>query len=181
MPLWLYETATQSLAEAHVLQIVTDQQMTSIDQSWDAHNLVGFEHSHWDWKSKYRHRSPETLIFGLECKNEIQALMFLLFDKMSHEDNLPLVYVDYLATAPWNQGNDSRFKRSGTLLIYQAIQESLSRGWQGRMGLHSLPQARGFYLKWGMIDLGEDPRYDDLDYFEMRASQATHFLENFNE
>lgn len=42
-------------------------------------------------------------------------------------------------------------------------------------GLHSLPQANGFYANTcGMTDLG--PGYDNLRYFEMTPEQAQVFI-----
>ncbi len=44
-------------------------------------------------------------------------------------------------------------------------------------GLHSLPQANGFYANTcGMTDLGPDPGYDNLRYFEMTPEQAQVFI-----
>ncbi len=87
--------------------------------------------------------------------------------------------MDYLAAAPWNINSPPHFKRCGTLLIKQAIQESASQGWEGRFALHSLPQAEDFYRKCGMIDLGTDSTYEDLRYFEMDAVQAQTFLSKY--
>ena len=47
----------------------------------------------------------------------------------------------------------------------------------GRIGLHSLPQANGFYANTcGMTDLGTDPDYGGLRYFEMTPEQARAFV-----
>ena len=46
----------------------------------------------------------------------------------------------------------------------------------GRIGLHSLPQANSFYANTcGMTDLGADPAYEGLCYFEMTSEQAHAF------
>ena len=48
---------------------------------------------------------------------------------------------------------------------------------QGRVGLHSLPQANGFYANTcGMTDLGPDPHHRELRYFEMTPVQAQEFI-----
>nr|MDZ8169488.1 hypothetical protein [Nostoc sp. CmiSLP01] len=39
-------------------------------------------------------------------------------------------------------------------------------GYEGRVGLHSLPGVEEFYDSQGMIDVGEDEDYDELVYFE---------------
>ena len=59
-----------------------------------------------------------------------------------------------------------------------AIELSKELGFKGRIGLHSLPQANGFYANiCGMTDLGADAKYNDLRYFEMMSEQADAFIE----
>ena len=51
------------------------------------------------------------------------------------------------------------------------------RGSDARVGLHSLPQADGFYTNTcGMTDLGTDPEHEGLRYFEMTPEQARAFV-----
>ncbi len=92
----------------------------------------------------------------------------------------PLVYLDYLEVAPWNRpelGITPRLRGTGSALVTAAIALSDEEGFKGRIGLHSLPQADSFYRKIGMTDLGHDPAYQNLRYFEMTAEQAHAFLE----
>jgi hypothetical protein len=83
-----------------------------------------------------------------------------------------LVYVSALATAPWNRAainNPPTYKGVGSNLIHFAIARSCELGYQGRIGLHALPGALGFYrkLKIGLLDCGSDPdESDNLVYFE---------------
>ena len=50
-------------------------------------------------------------------------------------------------------------------------------GLEGRVGLHSLPQAEGFYkTRCKMTDFGKDSGYFDLTYFEYTGQQATEWL-----
>ena len=175
MPLWLYETATQSLVEAKIIEISTQSEMAPINQGWAGYSLRGYEHSHWDWERKFRWRTPEARVFALECYGETQGLMFILMGITNRLHRLPLLYVDYLASAPWNLP-PGRFKGCGSVLLQQAIIESQAQGWEGRIGLHSLPQAEGFYQNCGMIDFGTDNSYEGLSYFEMGTTQADAFL-----
>ena len=70
------------------------------------------------------------------------------------------------------------YRGVGSLLIAAAIQLSLDEGFKGRIGLHSLPQADAFYANTcGMSNLGPDPSYQNLSYFEMTAEQAQAFIE----
>ncbi len=92
----------------------------------------------------------------------------------------PLVYVDYIATAPWNLRSltdTPRYRGVGKVLIEAAITFSRDCGMGGRIGLHALPQAESFYRDTcGMTDLGEDANEYDLRYFEMDESQVAAFL-----
>ena len=86
-----------------------------------------------------------------------------------------LAYVDYVEVAPWNREfwKPHRLYGSvGTVLVRAAIQLSLDEGYSGRIGLHSLPQADKFYRRLGLTDLGCDPAYDQMRYFEMTSLQA---------
>lgn len=91
----------------------------------------------------------------------------------------PLVYVEYLEVAPWNRpelGATPRLRGLGSALLTAAVMLSEAEGFRGRIGLHSLPQADDFYRRCGMTDLGLDPAYQNLRYFEMTAEQARAFL-----
>ena len=64
-----------------------------------------------------------------------------------------------------------KFRGCGYVLITEAIRLSRQRGYNGRIGLHSLPQAEDFYRrKCGMTDLGEDTNYEGLHYLEMMGA-----------
>ena len=43
---------------------------------------------------------------------------------------------------------------------------SAALGFDGRVGLHALPEAEAFYRRQGMPDYGPDPDKDGLVYFE---------------
>lgn len=144
------------------------------------------EHSHWDWRKK--HAAIEGLIayrmFGLECVGEIQGLMLLSTAghvcRIPSQANKDLVYVDFVASAPWNSTGivaEPRYALIGSVFVATAIQLSLSEGFKGRIGLHSLPQAEGFYAeRCRMTDLGRDGKKENLRYFEMSPDQASDFL-----
>ncbi len=83
-----------------------------------------------------------------------------------------LVYISALATGPWNRpeiNNHPTYRGVGRNLVNFAIARSEALGYQGRIGLHSLPRALGFYSKLtiGLLDCGPDPEVpDNLVYFE---------------
>ncbi len=142
------------------------------------------EHTHWQWERKWRFAAAGSQFVGIECEGEMQAMMSVRTDKtcrLPEQFGLPLIYVDYLAAAPWNLPElvrQPRFRRCGILLISAAIQLSRESGYNGGIGLHSLLQAEDFYRdKCGMVDLGRDIFYEDLRYLEMTEAQSTAFTE----
>jgi hypothetical protein len=90
-----------------------------------------------------------------------------------------LVYVHFVEAAPWNRTvlGKPRFRGVGSVLVGSAVEASLEAGYHGRIGLHSLRQADGFYRdSCGMTDLGPDSEYFNLRYFEMSDTQAIEFM-----
>ena len=144
------------------------------------------EHSHWDWRKK--HKAIEGLIayrmFGIECEEDMQGLMLVSTAghpcRIEDQKGKEQVYVDFVATAPWNSPGlvqIPRYSLVGRVLIATAVQLSLEEGFRGRIGLHALPQAEIFYARnCGMTDLGNDIKKEGLRYFEMTPSQAATFL-----
>lgn len=125
----------------------------------------------WDWRKKVN--SITSLLaypsFAVESDGETQGLMIVnltRYCELPAQRSQPLVYVEFLETAPWNRSTlvaTPRFKRVGNILIYTAVDLSLKEGFDGRIGLHSLPQSGAWYRdKCGMSDLGIDTRKEDL-------------------
>ncbi|NKZ37372.1 GNAT family N-acetyltransferase [Oleiagrimonas citrea] len=143
---------------------------------------LGVPDFHWDWRRKCT-IAPGTQrqAYGLVNCDQVEAAMMLAD---GHQTRLrtpsePLVYVDFLATAPWNRNviqRPARFHGLGTMLLGAAVEVSRLQGMDGRCGLHALPSAEGFYQRAGMQDLGADPTYMNLHYFEMDAAIAHAFL-----
>jgi hypothetical protein len=170
------EAAWRPIVEEKVAQL---RQGGAPESAWP-------EHSHWDWRKK--HEAIEGLIayrmFGLKCGSEMQGLM--LVSTAGHVCRIPvqankdLVYIDFVASAPWNSAGiaaEPRYGLIGSVFIATAIQLSLSEGFKGRIGLHSLPQAEKFYAeRCRMTDLGRDRKKENLRYFEMTPEQASGFL-----
>lgn len=143
------------------------------------------EHSHWCWERKVAATSHllSYPTLAIECDGKPQGLMLLKtdgeFGRLPEHAFQPLVYVVFLAAAPWNLPTivaRPRFRGIGTMLMRIAIDTSLDLGFKGRLGLHSLPQANSFYERHGMICLGSDRLKQDLEYFEMTAAQAASFI-----
>jgi hypothetical protein len=113
----------------------------------------------------------------------VQAMMMVDLDtkrcRLEAQRGKPLVYIEYLSAAPWNLHDfvdTPLYKGAGTILMKTAIELSLELEYGGRIGLHSLRQADPFYIGCGMTDLGPDPAYYGLRYFEMTPEQAELYL-----
>ena len=199
-PVWLYDPATKSSVQAELWDAITDKNLGDWEVEWlpelqarlKTLHGKGVERSkwpqsrHWDWRKKMR--SIEGLLanqcFSIVCDNMTQAMMIT---DLTHRSQLEpkqgshLVYIEYLETAPWNrkeiQSQDARFSGCGSIMLRAAIELSKEEGFQGRVGLHSLPQANNFYANHvGMTDLGIDKDYQNLRYFELTPDQAEAYL-----
>ena len=123
-------------------------------------------------------------MFGIECEGDMQGLMLVSTAghpcRITEQRGKEQVYIDFVATAPWNSPglvDVPRYGLVGRVLIATAVQLSLEEGFRGRIGLHSLPQAETFYAtNCGMTDLGKDTKKEGLRYFEMSPAQAAAFL-----
>lgn len=139
---------------------------------------MGIPDSHWDWRLKCTFApGTQRQAYGLLNGDQVEAAMMLASGHQTRLGNLgePLVYVDFLSTAPWNRATiqrPERFRGMGTMLLGTAVEISRLQGLEGRCGLHALPSAEGFYRRTGMQDLGADPAYMDLHYFEIDAATA---------
>jgi hypothetical protein len=144
------------------------------------------QHAHWDWSKKARAIKGLSFyaLLGVSAQGEMQAMMLWDdgFSKARHPSQLgkDLVYIPFLAAAPWNDSTiapSPRYRGTGSLLVSAAIEHSLDLEYKGRIGLHSLPQAEGFYReKCAMIDLGIDQDHEGLRYFEFTPELAQEFL-----
>lgn len=148
-------------------------------------SAINAEDALWEWgkKAMVAVRDPLTFdLFVLECAGNTQALMMVrkggekCFSRHPEHPRAPIIYVDFLSTAPWNRPrlvSEPVYKGCGRALLSAAISLSVEEELQGRIGPHSLPGAEEFYgSQVGMDDLGKDEEYGGLRYFELPASKA---------
>ena len=142
------------------------------------------EDLHWDWDSKLKDINGLLAYrtFSVVCEGRLQGLMIVDLTRSGRlvsQAGKPLVYVEFLATAPWNRKeltSSPVFRGVGSVLVYVAIQLSLDEQFHGRIGLHSLPRANDFYQNvCGLTLVGPDPQKQDMCYFEMTPDQAKRF------
>lgn len=133
----------------------------------------------WRFKQQLMERNANYECYALECEGLLQGLLMLetqnrwsLFDIGQR-----LVYVEVIMTAPWNRPRIQRppeWRQVGRSLMAWARQRSVDLGYEGRVGLQSLPDAVGFYEQIGMVRLELEPEDivdadEKLPYFEYRA------------
>lgn len=142
------------------------------------------EHAHWNWEVLLRNRSGLLAYAGyaVECDDMTQGLLLLDLTgtaRLPSQVGKPLVLVEYLETAPWNNPDfqqPKRFGGVGTHLMRAAFERSIDEGFRGRIGLKSLPQAEEFYRdRCSITDLGPDPTEPQMRYFEATEAQALTF------
>jgi len=193
-PVLLVDGLTGQPVEAALYQPITEKHLQHHETAWQqwlkAHysthpTLPRQQSDHWDWRAKMGavRRLLAYPSFAIECNNETQGLMIvntIASCRLPSQEGKPLVYIEFLETAPWNRGTltaEQRFKRVGPVLLNIAIQVSQHEGFRGRIGLHSLPQSDSWYRdKCRMEDLGPDTKKHNLRYFEMTIKHASAFL-----
>jgi len=146
------------------------------------HNV---EDAHWLWPEKVKQRAGQLQweSYAVRCDGQTQGLMYLDMlrrCRLPSQQNLHMVYIDLLSTAPWNRPGFTphpKYRGVGGVLMTEAIIHSEAEGFGGRVGLHSLPNAEDFYrTQWKLESLGPDPNYHNLIYFEMTTERAIEFL-----
>jgi hypothetical protein len=191
--IFLRDGSTGAMMDAVLCDEITSGHVKLWRESW-VHTLARHnsslglyerpEDSHWDWELKVI-RGGGLLSyhsFAIVCDGGLQALMIcedLHSSKIPGQFGKPMVYITFLATAPWNRPEiqrPPRYRGCGSIMLLAAIQISRNAGARGRIGLHSLPAAEEFYhRKCGMTPLGEDSAHQNLTYFEMTETQADAF------
>lgn len=193
---WLRAGTGGNPVEASLFDDISNDHLRLWSQTWTpemrrhaASNPIANrpEDSHWNWRHKLMASGGllSTHSFALLCHDELQGLMIardLASAKLPGQFGLPMVQIEFIATAPWNRPefqHPVRYKGCGRILILAAVEVSRSCGGKGRIGLHSLPAAEEFYeQKCGMTPLGRDAAHQNLLYFEMTETQADVFRRN---
>ncbi len=203
VPVQLYSYATGKPVAAELFDEVTIEHFLESQREWRPMVIkaakallksgAGREslprHFHWDWSSKESDlRMLAFRFFGIICDGKLQGLMKLEMTgsagRLAGQKGKPLIYVDYLETAPWNikplvqaLGGSAQFGAVGTRLIEAAVRQSIEEGFKGRLALHSLPTSERFYLDvCGMKAVGRDPAKQDLLWCEFTPEHAEQFL-----
>lgn len=155
-------------------------------ESWAAAAEGDAQDSHWQWAEKAVDASASMAdeTYAVECAGETQGLMLVTsaaFARLEVQRGREIVYIELLSTAPWNRPRlvkEARYKGVGRVLVAEAINLSYQLEFNGRLGLHSLPQSESWYRDVAKFtDWGRD--HDKrMQYFEVTEAQAAAFLAN---
>ncbi len=185
---------------AELWDAITERQLADWEGEWMPElfmaiqrlNRAGVERGHWPqsrhWNWRRKVEALQGMLanpgFSIVCDGLTQGMMIV--DTATHRCRIDgqkdqhLVYVEFVENAPWNRAElftPPRYRGVGSILIRAAVSLSEELEFHGRIGLHSLPQANGFYANTcGMTDLGTDPDREGLRYFEMTPEQARAFV-----
>jgi hypothetical protein len=200
-PVFLKNVATGEPEPAELLDTISEAQLADWEGEWRPELFKALQRLHragverarwpqsrdWDWRKKVAVLQGMLAHpgFSIVCGGVTQGMMFTDTTtkrcRMSVQAGKNLVYVSFVENAPWNRKelfDPPRYRGVGSILIRAAIELSKELEFKGRIGLHSLPQANGFYANFcGMTDLGADSANQDLRYFEMTPEQAEAFIE----
>lgn len=200
-PITLLDVASRSAVAAELWDAITDRQLADWEAEWVPALFEGLQrlnragvtradwprNRHWDWRRKTE--ALQGMLahpgFSIMCNGVTQGMMLLDTTmkrcRLAPQSGKNLVYVEFIESAPWNRAEllaQPRFGGIGTVLIRAAIELSKDEDFKGRVGLHSLPAANGFYANTcGMTDMGADQAYQGLRYFEMTSEQAEAFIQ----
>jgi hypothetical protein len=188
-----FEPATVSAIEEQDLECYRTQWRPLIDakveelrlaDSFTSESLARFsiQDEHFDWPEKCLERNGALAwnSYALRCGGQTQGLMHLNLlqtSRLPGHEKQHLVYIDLLATAPWNRVRlveTPRYAGVGVVLVTEAILYSVEEEFGGRIGLQSLPQSDGFYeQKLGMTKLEKrDVRHLNFFEFDPEGAQA---------
>ena len=196
----LFNVAHSKPEAAELWHDITEQQLTDWEVEWRPElfkavrrlSRAGIERQHWpqsrhwDWRKKIVALQPMLANpgFCIVCNDLTQGMMIVDTAarrcRIEGQKGQHLVYVLFIESAPWNRPelfSPQQYRGVGSILIRAAVELSEELEFHGRIGLHSLPQADGFYVNTcGMTDLGADPGHQGLRYFEMTPEQAQAFI-----
>jgi len=197
----LFNRQTKAAEAASVFQGIAEKNLDDFETAWkpamadrvptsaSQADLIAanIQDRHWDWRQKAQVTGKllQYESFAVEASDMTQGLMItnsISFARLPEQKTKPLIYVDFLAAAPWNRTNFTstpKYRGVGKLLIFAAMSQSIDEGYEGRIGLHSLHESETFYRQaFRMQDLGPDTDHQGLRYFEMTEDVAKELLQN---
>src|SRR5262245_8874252 len=113
-PIFIRDRRSGEYCQAYLIDGVSAEQVDQADAAgkteFEKAKREGAEHGHWIWRKKWD-ATKGILAYrflGIECDEEMQGLMLLATAgketsaRVVEHRGKPLVYVHFIATAPWN-------------------------------------------------------------------------------
>ena len=141
---------------------------------------VQLEDSHWSWLTKSCiYMGAEYSWFFMDANESTQAACLIYHPRKSETSPGNIFYIEYVAVAPWNRKNpmcERLYSGVGSRIIrcvmeYSVTELSLRYGFN----LHSLPKAKTFYEKIGMVPIEAHDK-PSLSFYEMTEDAAKIYL-----
>lgn len=181
-------TLLKPVVEDHLLEAQSDwppilRRVVAEYMAANASSDVKIWQGHWGQKTPQL-ADPAASIQGIHAKGRVQGLIKMLVQGQPARlaTGGEIIYVDLVEAAPWNVGRYMKvlakaplLKDVGSELMRTAVKESRDRGFDGRVGLHSLKRAEAFYDAIGMTKTSPDPAKSNLVYYEFTENDANKF------
>lgn len=180
MQIFLYTPETRSPVLAEITAM-TKEHLRYVNATWPKAFQQRYRNNQYDedaWMWNSAENRLDLLIERLRLKSvalvageTVAGVLFLNCEARPSrlECRQPLVYITYVATAPWNRRTPNRVDQLqgvGRSLITWAAQYSQQIGCKGRLGLHSLKSSDAFYMRLGFRNFGIDAARRGMNYFE---------------
>jgi len=175
------------IVEAYLCRM-QPQHLDDFNQIWQSLlQEMGEEDAFWSWarKKQLSLNQDRYETYAIEYDDLTQGLLWIetQWHRSQRRSSRPLVYVEALASAPWNRSRMNPipyFAGVGTALLQFARQRSLQLGYGGRLGLHALPGSESFYESRNMLNFGYDPDRE-MVYFEYGPINPPQYWEDNDE
>lgn len=143
-----------------IITLITSTHIDEIEILWKP-ELVSSES--WDKRldiKQYLQYQHIYEVYVLESNSIAQGLIILrTIEAISRLEPIKnVLYIKVLVVAPWNRPSQSTrsYKGVGTVLLLFSILHSINLGFKGRIALHSMKEAEGFYQQLPFIQVGSD-------------------------
>ena len=188
MNVWLYRNETGASVPGRLVQLTPDL-VARANVTW----MEEFERRRPDhrldeeealWRSQVVDPARELHGCALLAVDAVEGL--ILFNNSLEPSRKTagawLLYVRYLAAAPWNRSGErsiATYDGVDRILAAQAVRESIRLGSPGRIGLNASSEAVRTYEDLGFDVLEEETAQPGLRYFELRPPAALQLLSKF--
>ena len=203
-PIRLFDIHGRQVVDATLHVALTEEQIRVAQAEWEPIRKAAILKLHrqgcplerlpahwgWDWARKISRLGNALLgFYGIECEGKMQGMLELAKEgyraKLPEQTGMPLIYIKYLETAPWNirlLDPNPRFGGIGSQLVRAAVELSHNESCKGRLGLHSLPGSSPGEPEWfyehvcKMQPIESERDGEGLLYFELTSEKADEFL-----